>query len=157
MKNSGTITTAKEISIAIRMGESSILMSGWLLEMSVRNLQNPLRVFAVLPLSSIAGAFLAVFGFVLLFFSKWILMLVGLYWLDGESLNLWPIFFFCVKVGAALPPVVIGCHSMYMFITMLVNGGGISASRKVRRMTFRDMPKDVVALEMPEKDLQRVQ
>ena len=144
-----SITTVNELARAIKMGEYPILMSGWLLEMSTRNMQNPLRVFAVLPLSSIAGAFLAAFGFALFFFSKWILMLVGLYWLNGESLNLWPIFFFCVKVGAVLPPVVIGCHSMYMFIMMLATGGGLSALRRIRRMTFRDMPKDVVALEMP--------
>ena len=134
---------------ATKVGESPILISGWLLEISSRNIQNPLRVFAVLSLSSTAGAFLAAFGFVLFFFSKWILMFVGLCWLNGESLNLWPIFFFCVKVGAVLPPVVIGCHSMYMFIMMLTTGGGLSALRRIRRMTFRDMPKDVVALEMP--------
>lgn len=148
----GTITTAKELGAAIKMGECPILMSGWLLEMSVRNLQRPLMIFAVLPLSSIAGAFIAAFGFVLFFFSKWILMLVGLYWLNGESFNIWPIFFFCVKAGAILPPVVIGCHSVYLFYAVLVYGGGISALRKVRKMTFKDMPKGVVALEWVNKD-----
>ena len=142
------ITTAGELGTAIKMGEYPIFMSGWLLEMSIRNLQKPLRMLAVLPLSSIAGAFIAVFGFVLFFFSKWILMMVGLYWLNGESLNLWPMFFFCVKAGAILPPVLIGSHSAYLFYAVLVYGCGISALRKVRKMTFRDMSKGVMALEM---------
>lgn len=128
------------------MGENPILMSGWLLEMSVRNMQNPLRIFAVLPLSSIAGAFIAALFFLLFFFSKWILMLVGLYWLNDERLNLWPIFFFFVKAGAIMPPIVVGFHFIYSLIVMLAYGGGFAVLRKIRKMTFKDTPNGVVAL-----------
>lgn len=141
-------TKVQEFARAIKVGGNSILIKGWLLEMTLRNLKNPLRLLVVLLLSSIAGCILAAVCFALFFFSQWILMFVGLCWMNDESINLWPVFFFCVKVGTVLPPVVICGHWVYALVAILACGGGFSALRKIRHMTFIDMPSDTVAVEM---------
>lgn len=141
------ISSAIDLAKAIKADGKSILIKSRLLELTVRNLANPLRLFAVLPLSSIAGVILVTIGFLLFFCSTWILMLLGLLWLDGNAINLCPAYFFCVKAGATLPPAVIGVHAIYALAVLLARGGGVSSFGKIKRMQMRDMPKGVVALE----------
>lgn len=126
------LTTAGELATSIKAGESQILIDGFMLETAVDVVRRPLRWLAVLPLSSIVGSLGAVGIFLLFFFSKWILLLVGLLLLNGESIGLWPKILFCMKVGAVVPPIMIVCYTAYVLVVVVVCGGGFSALRRLR-------------------------
>jgi len=132
------LTTTEELALALKAGDSPISIDGWLLGVAVDAVRRPLRWLAILPLSSIVGALGAVFIFLLFFFSKWILLLVGLLLLEGESINLWPKILFCMKVGAVLAPVVIVCYTVGVLVAVFAWGGGISALHKLRRMGVKE-------------------
>lgn len=127
-----------ELALAIKSGDNPALIDGWLLEVAVMAVRRPLRWLAVLPLSSIVGALGAAGVFLLFFFSKWILLLVGLLLLEDESINLWPKILFCMKVGSVLAPVVIVCYTVGVLIAVFAWGGGISALHKLRRMGVKE-------------------
>lgn len=127
------ITTVKDFAYAIKMGACPILIDGWLLGVAVDAVRRPLWWLAILPLSGIVGALVAVGVFLLFFFSKWILLLVGLLLLNGESINLWSKILFCMKVGALIPPAVVVAYTAHVLVTVLLRCGGISAFGKIRR------------------------
>ena len=131
------LTTAGELATSIKAGGSPVLIDGWLLGVAVDAVRRPLRWLAILPLSSIVGALGVVGIFLLFFFSKWILLLVGLLLLNGESIGLWSKILFCMKVGAVFPPVVIVCYTMYVLVVVVVCGGGFSALRRLRGVAMK--------------------
>ena len=138
------LTTTEELALALKAGDSPISIDGWLLGVAVDAVRRPLRWLAVLPLWSIVGALGAVFIFLLFFFSKWILLLVGLLLLEDESINLWPKILFCMKVGSVLAPVVIVCYTVGVLVAVLAWGGGISALYKLRRMGMKKLNLETV-------------
>lgn len=128
------VTTAMELAQTAKAGRGSASVDGWLLEEALMAVRRPLWWLGILPLSGIVGALVAAGAFLLFFFSKWILLLAGLYWLNGESIGFWSKILFCMKIGAVVPPVVIVAYSVYVLATVLLHGGGLSALRKIRRM-----------------------
>ena len=127
-----SVMTAPELSLAVKAGGSPILIDGFMLETAVDVVRRPLRWLAILPLSSIVGALGAVGIFLLFFFSKWILLLVGLLLLNGESIGLLSKILFCMKVGTVVPPIAIVCYTAYVLVVVVVCGGGFSALRRLR-------------------------
>lgn len=113
--------------VAAKAGQNPVLADGWLLGVAVMAIRKPLHWLAIVLLSAFVGALVALLVFLMFFFSKWILLLVGLLLLEGESINLWPKVLFCMKVGAVLPPIVIVSYTVGVLVAMLVRGGGVSA------------------------------
>lgn len=132
------LTTATELASSIKTGERQILIGGFMLDTAVDAIRRPLRWLSILPLSSVVGALGAAGVFLLFFLSKWILLLVGLSLLNGESVSVWPKILFCMKVGAVLPPVVIVGYTAYVLAVVVVSGGGLSALKKLRRIGMEE-------------------
>lgn len=128
------VTTAMELAQAVKAGLGPVSVDGWLLEVALMAIRRPLWWLAAFPLSALVGALVAVLIFLMFFLSKWILLLAGLFWLNGESIGFWSKVLFCAKVGAIVSPGVIAVYSAYFLAMVLLQGGGLSALHKIRRM-----------------------